>query len=287
VWPKVRTLLPGWVNEIPHPWREPEGFLPDPSENGFWAYLRDMPALHGDARVAVPQPLGERGWWLEVGTHDPMVLPGWHYAERRDYSVNSYGKPTLFLHCLRGLLGEAAFDRILRSYAEAQRFRHPTTSDFLAAVAAGTPEEQRALVDGFVEAMAFGASQLDVAILSAEEREVKAGDATRYEWTVRVQRRGAIPVPITVTVEDEGGGSTLLGEWTSRDGDTTRTFRTVQDKRMRVVRIGPDWLRNLDRDLSNNARRTGPADHRPAAVLAARWALYAEEVLRTYGGVAR
>jgi hypothetical protein len=52
------------------------------------------------------------------------------------------------------------------------------------------------------------------------------------------------------------------------------------------VRLGPDWLRFLDADLSNNARSPG-TDALPAATLALRWSLYVEEIVRSHAGVAR
>jgi hypothetical protein len=53
------------------------------------------------------------------------------------------------------------------------------------------------------------------------------------------------------------------------------------------VRLGPDWLRFVDRDISNNARLVGPGDAKAAAVVAWRWSLFVEEIVRSYAGVAR
>ena len=53
----------------------------------------------------------------------------------------------------------------------------------------------------------------------------------------------------------------------------------LRDKGLRAVRLGPDWLRGVDADVSNNARVVGDGNSRPAAVLATRWTLYVEEVI--------
>ena len=48
------------------------------------------------------------------------------------------------------------------------------------------------------------------------------------------------------------------------------------------------WLRNIDGDITNNARFVDDErDTRPSAVLATRWTFYVEEVLRTYVGMGR
>ncbi|MHC4958509.1 MAG: M1 family metallopeptidase [Planctomycetota bacterium] len=265
---------------VPESWRNGLDVPPVPQASGFWEYMRDMPALHLDDRVAIPNPAGSRSWVLGVHSHDPIVMPGRVYASRRDYGVNSYGKPTVFLYCLRGLMGEAAFDRAMRSYATSYRFRHPRTTDFLKEVHAHAPARTQELLDGFLYAMLETASRLDVAILSAEQEEL---GNSKWLYRVRVQRRGDIPVPIQLFADGEP-----IATWHSQGRETTRTFVSVRDKPFRAVRIGPEWLTYIDSDITNNARVADDgADRRPAVVTAARWSLYMEECVRSYAGLAR
>jgi len=287
---KLHSLLrlESWLGQLPHPWMEPE-WMAVPGGNGVWELLRDLPILHLDPRVRIVQPSGERNWVFDVGSHDAMVMPGWKFASRRDYGVNSYGKPTLFLYALRGLMGEPAFDRALHAYATQNRFGHPRTEDFLAAVRAQTPDEARELLDGFTHAMIETASRLDVAVLSVSDRKLTdRTDDPRHQWTVRVQRRGDLPVPIEVRAIDVDGKEVILGTWQSHGRETTRVFRAVKETALAGARIGPDWIRWVDADVSNNARVVeGRADGRAAAVLALRWSLYAEEIVRAHAGLAR
>jgi hypothetical protein len=281
VYERLRSLLrlSNAIDALPHPWKRPESLLPVPEENAFWDYLRDMPWLHFDKRVRIPQPMGDRNGFLRSRTEDSMVLPGWEYAARADYRANSYPKPSLLLYCLRGLMGEAAFDRMMYEYAEKHRFGHPRTEDFLAVARAHAAD-----LEGFLATMVETAERLDAAILDASQRKVEgegAGGGERWQWTIRVQRRGAMDVPIEVWVDDE-----LLETWRSRGRETTRTFRVVREKKFATVRLGPAWLACLDADLSNNAR-SAEADALPAATLAARWTFYVEELLRSHAGVAR
>ncbi|HEX5136559.1 MAG TPA: M1 family metallopeptidase, partial [Planctomycetota bacterium] len=278
---RLRSLLGvgRWIDDLPHPWKRPDSLLPVPEDAPFWDYLRDMPALHFDKRVRIPQPMGDRNGYLRSGTRDAMVLKGWEFADRSDYRANSYPKPAILLYTLRGLVGEGAFDRMMYAYAEKYRFRHPTTEDFVAVAKANDPK-----AEPFLDAMVETAERFDAAILEASQRKVEAGGAGGpggYEWTIKVQRRGAIELPIEIRAGEE-----LLETWTSHGRETTKTFRFVRDHPLPPVRLGPDWLSCIDADLSNNARSV-EADSLPPATLALRWTFYVEDLVRAHAGVAR
>lgn len=278
---RLRSLfrLGKLIDKLPHPWKRPDSLLPVPDENPLWDYLREMPAVHFDAYVRIPQPLGDRNDYLRSNTRDAMVLKGWEFANRTDYRANSYPKPSLLLYTLRGLMGEAAFDRMMYAYAEKYRFGHPRTEDFLAVAKA-----HDAKTGGFLQAMVETAERFDAAVLDASNRKVEEGGPGRpekQEWTIKVQRRGAIELPIEIWANGE-----LLDTWQSRGRETSRTFRVVRETPLETVRLGPAWLRNIDADLSNNARSV-EADAVPAATLAARWTFYVEDLVRSHAGVAR
>ena len=62
----------------------------------------------------------------------------------------------------------------------------------------------------------------------------------------------------------------------------------THDRALRSVRLGPSWLRSVDRDVTNNARFVnGHRDARAAFVTAARLAFQAEDYVRTGVGVSR
>ncbi len=273
------------LDALPHPWKRRPTLLPVPAESPLWAYLRDLPPLHFDAFVPSPEPLPTRHSYLASATHDAMDQPGWHFAARTDYRANAYAKPTLMLFALRGMLGEAAFHRAMYGYATRYRFEHPRGADFVSVVREHAAEEARPMVDAFLRAMMESATRLDVAVLGASSARRDDG---RHDWTVRVQRRGDLAVAIEVFGEDDAGEVHLLETWRSGGSATTRAVRAVMERPMRCARLGPDWIRHLDADLSNNARVSGgPGDRRPALSLAARLALSVEEVVRSYAGLSR
>jgi hypothetical protein len=280
VYGRLRSLLGlgKLIDGLPRPWKRPESLFPVPEGSAFSDYLRDMPWLHFDANVRIPQPMGDRNGFLRSNTRDAMVLDGWEFAGRTDYRANSYPKPTLLLYTLRGLMGEPAFDRMMYAYAEKHRFGHPRTEDFVAVAKAHDAGTER-----FLEAMVETAERFDAAILDASQRKLDGGGSggPKYEWTIKVQRRGAIELPIEVWANGE-----LLDTWRSRGRETSRTFRVIRDKPLQSARLGPAWLQAIDADVSNNARSVD-SDSLPAATLALRWTFYVEDLVRSHAGVAR
>ena len=70
------------------------------------------------------QRLGNhRGRGLEV-----IRQPSWTY--NTGYVFNAYGRPSLTLRTLEGLLGRRTMARVMRTYAERWRFGHPSSDDF-------------------------------------------------------------------------------------------------------------------------------------------------------------
>ena len=70
------------------------------------------------------QRLGNhRGRGLEM-----IRQPSWTYDT--GYGFNAYGRPSLTLRTLEGLLGRRTMARVMRTYAERWRFGHPSSDDF-------------------------------------------------------------------------------------------------------------------------------------------------------------
>ena len=71
-------------------------------------------------------------------TLDRVRQPAWTYSPDVSYSFYVYVKPELALRTLENLLGRETMARVLRTYHERWRFRHPSSDDFYA-VAARSP----------------------------------------------------------------------------------------------------------------------------------------------------
>ncbi|MBI5477078.1 MAG: M1 family metallopeptidase [Ignavibacteriales bacterium] len=62
---------------------------------------------------------------------DPTVRYSWKYYSGGSYGVNSYMKPSLFLTTLQNFVGKETMFKIIRTYSEKWRFKHPKSQDFI------------------------------------------------------------------------------------------------------------------------------------------------------------
>ena len=76
----------------------------------------------------------EQSWRMQntfQGTFDRVRQPAWSYGAG-GYAFYSYTKPGMLLRTLEHHLGEQTMARIMRTYHERWRFKHPTSEDFYA-----------------------------------------------------------------------------------------------------------------------------------------------------------
>lgn len=62
---------------------------------------------------------------------DPTVKKAWEYYSGTSYGVNSYDKPAMMLTTLQNYLGKETMNRIMRTYFERWKFKHPHSQDFI------------------------------------------------------------------------------------------------------------------------------------------------------------
>jgi len=68
---------------------------------------------------------------IASGRFDPIVRNSWSFVGGSSYSINVYQKASLMMQTLERLLGEDVMSRVMKSYYERWKFRHPTTADFV------------------------------------------------------------------------------------------------------------------------------------------------------------
>ena len=277
------------------------------------SFLRDVPSL-GRWR---PRPSSsaerERLWDASNPIVDPIAgRKAWEYMDRRSYGVNSYGRPSNALRTLEGLVGEETMLRILRAYGERYRFQHPKPAQFfeLASEVAGK-DLQWFFDDVFVHGRSvdYGIGSIEtfpVPVVraskapKAKEKE-KAPDLHRSDVVVRRLGEARLPVEIRVRFEgdterrflwerddtvkalDGGAAPTVVNPNRGAQARWTR-LRFIGPKKATLAAVDPHRLLALDRDRSNDGRRTQP--HRGASItLALRMLGWVEMTTSFYGGL--
>ncbi|MFI5006827.1 MAG: M1 family metallopeptidase [Solirubrobacterales bacterium] len=209
-----------------------------------------------------------------AGRTDVMARRAWEYRNSESYRLNSYGKPSLTMQTLEGLVGDETMTRILRTYARRYRFGHPTTEDFIATVNEVTAKDWR----WFFDETFFSSNLCDYAI-AAENKEARSleGFAEKdgkvswhapaerrkpgsegWESEVTVRRLGEVRLPVDVLVEF-ADGTTRTEAWDGRE--RWARFRYQGPARVTRATVDPEGKIALDVKPANNAwiEDTGPA----------------------------
>jgi len=168
--------------------------------------------------------------------HTDLVSP---YGAR---TVAAYSKPAVMLVSLRAVLGDAVFDRAMRTYASEWLLKHPTPWDFFATFERVSGRD----LDWFFYPAWFETGVLDQAVAAVQP--VEGG------VNVVVRDLGDLPMPTTVAVTTEDGATVEsdipLETWT-REGRRTATVALPTSGRVTRVEIDPRRL-FPDADRSNN-----------------------------------
>ncbi|MBA4312078.1 MAG: peptidase M1 [Chlorobiaceae bacterium] len=73
----------------------------------------------------------QRAQYIGIADLDPTIRNAWQYYSGGSYAVNSYMKPSVFLTTLQNYVGKETMLKIMRTYSERWRFKHPKTQDFI------------------------------------------------------------------------------------------------------------------------------------------------------------
>jgi hypothetical protein len=144
-----------------------------------WALFR-LEAPDGWDRLPVPafgvfgrntptsELLRRRRGFLDRPATDDVVRNGWDYLSNAVYGTNSYSRPATILATLERLAGSPAWPRVMRTYAENYRFKHPTSRDFLNTLNAVTGKDWSWFFDQYI----WGARKLDYAVTEISSDEI-------------------------------------------------------------------------------------------------------------------
>jgi hypothetical protein len=226
---------------------------------------------------------------------DLIVKPAWMYAG--DYSYYAYMKPAAALRTLQGLLGTPTLARVLRTFHERWRFRHPSTADFFAVAGEVAGRD----LGWYFRQVFLGSDVLDYSVDAVSAKPVDATrgvveqqgkrvtlsptkpdpgkPAAQYESRILVRRVGEVIFPVTIAMKFQGRGVERTG-W---DGvDRWKRLVFVRPEPLEWASVDPDHTVLLDANALNNARRVQP-DARLATWWSARWLSALQQLVSLVG----
>lgn len=260
------------TNEFEEPWLD-EGFATWSAVNGTRRAYGDK----GGARV-FGMRLGRLEAARMTNTADrdfaPIRGPAWNVS--RDYRFDIYNRAALTLWTLERLIGEEAMARVMRTYHERWRFRHPSSEDFYAVA---SQVSGRDLSDFFHQTVE-SPGHLDYAVTSVRSArrpgpggildDGAAATGSYFEpgggaeisaepgpWrsVVHVRRLGETVLPVDVELQFEEGPAQRRW-WDGRDRQVS--FVVEGPHRLRAAVVDPDDVLLLDVNRLNNALRVEP-----------------------------
>jgi len=217
---------------------------------------------------------------------DNIQRRAWEYYNAQSYSMNSYPRTTTFLRMLERVLGEDAMLRVMRTYQQRYRFKHPVSRDFAAVVNEVSGRDMNWMFDQFV----FGNKVLDYSVASVVSNEVKtpfgafdqAGGTKKtvsleeaekqddrskgpklYEVVVKIRREADAVAPVELLIRFKDG-SVERRQWDGQYRWAKFTF--VRRSEPERVEIDPQGNYFMDVNWSNDVWRA-----KPDAPAAARW----------------
>jgi hypothetical protein len=222
---------------------------------------------------------------------DRVRSNAWSYSPGM-YSFYSYTKPELLLRTLERYLGAQTMARVMRTYHERWRFRHPSSDDFYAVASEVSGRD----LSWYFKAVVEGTGVVDYEVLSASseravqaqgrlpgkdgtwtvvEADAKKNDQAPYRTRVVVRRLGTVAFPTVVQLTWEDG-STERVPW---DGAQAWTrIERVGPKKLRSAVIDPEHAITIEVNRTNNGKRLEP-DTRLAASWTSRWIFWLQNVL--------
>ncbi len=245
--------------------------------------------------VEMPERTGRRQSYVRHAKDDDLVRNGWQYIDGASYAVNSYYRVGLTLRTLESYLGAETMARVMRTYHQRWRYRHPTTRDFIATV----NEVSGQSMDWFFQQFFYNSNIVDYAVAEIRNEPLKgkigvydeggkkvtylekpAAEAfekskdKRYRSTVLVRRLGEATAPVDVEIRYENG-EIVREQW---DG-LYRWIKYVYEKPSKVksAEVDPERKLALEANFTNNSRLANE-DSRSAAKWYVRWIFWLENL---------
>ncbi len=168
--------------------------------------------------------------FAESGGEVELMRHGDRYPSYGSYGVASYYKPATMLVALRGVLGEATFNKAYREYARRWLYKHPSPDDFFNTFESVSGQD----LSWFWRTWLYETWRLDQAI----DTVVTAGDSLE----VVVENRGRALMPVRLALSRSGGKVDSLtvpaNVWFG--GERRRTIRVPREPAVRSIEIDPN-----------------------------------------------
>ncbi|RMI17304.1 MAG: M1 family peptidase [Calditrichaeota bacterium] len=191
----------------------------------------------------------QRAQYISNPDLDPMLRRAWEYYSRTSYGVNSYSRPGIVLTTLQNYLGWETMLKVMRTYVERFRFKHPTSQDFVNVASEVAGED----LSWFFDQVLYTNAVLDYSVDRIITRKYDPGKGYDFDLSITEELTDSLSTSSTTaapeadradTIRSREGADTLSdlagGEDTTRpaaESDTTER-RALYYNEVDVRRLG-------------------------------------------------
>ena len=212
----------------------------------------------------------QRGQVIASAALDPILRKSWEFYNGGSYGTNVYSKAGLVLLTLENYLGEEVMSKIMKTYFERWKFKHPRSDDFFTVATEVSGQDLQWFFDQFFRSR----GQLDYAVRVARSTEINppegvingntqpaqephAGDTLLdkdteklYKNEVTVERKGEWVFPQEMLVIF-ANGEEVREQWDGKD--RWKRFVYAKPFKLKSAHIDPDRKIVLDINYTNNS----------------------------------
>jgi len=229
--------------------------------------------------------------YREVAEWDVPATPSFRYWPGSAGGI-SYSKTALWLNTLERHLGWPVLRKILSTYFERWKFRHPKPDDFFAIVNEVSGRDMTWFFDQVYRSsnvFDYGVEELTSEPAAGSgffDRDGKKeyvgappGGKGAYRTTVVVRRHGEATFPVELLVTFENGEK-VRARWDGRD--RWKAFTYERASRVRSAEVDPGHVLLLDVNRTNNGRTLAPMAAQASRKWMFKWLIWLQDLLLTY-----
>ncbi|MFP4081969.1 MAG: M1 family metallopeptidase [Candidatus Aminicenantes bacterium] len=219
-------------NETDHVWVD-EGINSYAStkalEYGYGKYLlKDYKGIKETAREH------ERNFYLKMAKAATVLQPSWLYRPGDEYFTLTYCKPEMMLHTLNNHFGEELWGKVMKTFFQRWKFKHPETEDFFEVVYEVTGKNWKRFFDEYMNTT----HTVDFKVEKVEGNQV---------W---IKREGCLRFPVKILVHFVDD-SEEVREWDNIQNSVMFDFSHAAE--IEYIKIDPQGIIEFELDKENNS----------------------------------
>jgi len=232
--------------------------------------IERIPFIYTLTQIPKPFEADLMAAYYSYATFGTLSDTSFRLLNRRVYQSVSYAKGALFLFTLEKYLGEEKLLFVLRQYFNQYKFKHPTASDFFAALRKFSHQNIEWLITDFYEK----SYTCDYKILGIDV------SPERHRAEIVIVRDGEAVVPLEIDLYTDM--DTIKTFWNGKEKIKRFTFNTRNT--IIAAEIDPQRKNLFDLNFANNSY-TMKTQYSGALYISTRWFFWVQNLLMIFGGL--